>query len=183
MYRLGHMVEEQWVEHSHPPVFHVPARGSKSQRLVAGVPGSDPEVFLRLTRCLEEPILLLYILHTCRGEAELGRYQSPELTFREIESFIGDFRPLLATDGRFDLWAYSPEQRATVVWDRHNLLHAYGPLECFAAKLRSLGFGSGEPKVPAPHTHHYRPELDALAKQLIRRFHWLHSPLRPEDEQ
>jgi hypothetical protein len=183
MYRLGHMVEEQWVEHSHPTVFRLPAPGAKSQRIVAGVPGSDPDVFLSLTRCLEEPLFLLYVLHTCRGEAELGRYQSPELSFQEVESFVEEFKPFLSGDGRFDLWAYSPEQGATVVWDRHNLLYAYGPLECFAAELVQLGFVAGEPEVPALHTHHYRPELDAFAKQLIERFTWLQSPLRPEDEQ
>ena len=150
---------------------------------MAGVPGSDPEIFLRLTRCLEEPLFLLYVLHTCRGEAELGRYQSPELSFREVEGFVWEFKPFLSADGRFDLWAYSPGQGATVVWDRHNLLHAYGPLECFSAELGSMGFSPGEPEVPAPHTHHYRPQLDTLAKQLIERFSWLHSPLRPEDEQ
>lgn len=177
------MIDEQWAEHSHQPVFRMPVPGAKSQRIVAGVPGSNPEVFLRLARCLEEPLFLLYILHTCRGDGELGRYQSPELSFREVESFVEEFRPFLSADGRFDLWAYSSEQRATVAWDRHNLIHAYGPLESYAAELGRLGFEPGDPKIPAPHTHHYRIELDTLATQLIGRFHWLHSPLRPEDEQ
>ncbi|WP_111264986.1 hypothetical protein [Marilutibacter maris] len=183
MYRLGHSVEGQWVAHSHPPVFRMPAADARSQGIVAGVPGSDPEVFLRLSRCLEEPLFLLYVLHTCRGEAETGRYQSPELSFRDLEAFVDEFRPLLCADGRFDLWAYSPEQKATVVWDRHNLLYAYGPLDRYATELRSLGFGQGIPEVPAPHTHHYRSELDALAGKLIDRFDWVYSPLRPEDEQ
>src|SRR5881392_3164520 len=103
MYRLGREVEGQSVEHSYPPVFRMPAVGSR-QRIVVGVPRSDPEVFLRLARCLEEPLFLLYVLHTCRGEADPGRYQSPELSFRELENFIEEFRPFLSGDGRFDLW-------------------------------------------------------------------------------
>ena len=181
MYRLGHMVNEQWVEHSHQPVFRLPPAKAPGQRIVAGVPG--PEVFLRLSRCLEEPLYLLYVLHTSRGEADVGRYQSPELSLREVESFIGEFEPFLSADGRFDLWAYSPAQGATVVWDRHNLLHAYGPLERYAKELELLGFAPGEPEVPAPHTHHYHSEMDAFAKRATERFAWLHSPLRVEDEQ
>jgi hypothetical protein len=183
MYRLGHIVEEQGVEHSHPPVFRLPAVGAKNQRILAGVPGSDPDIFLRLAACLKEPLFLLYVLHTCRGEADLGRYQSPELTFQDIRSFIDEFKPFLIADGRFDLWVYSQEQNATVVWDRHNLIHAYGPLDCYASQLRVLGFTTGIPTIPSPHTHHYRPELDGLAQQLIARFSWAYSPLRPEDEQ
>ena len=183
MYRLGHMIEEQWVEHSHPPVFRMPAPGANSQRVVAGVPKSDPDIFLRLSGCLKEPLFLLYVLHTCRGEADLGRYQSPELSFQDVQSFVDEFRPFLSADGRFDLWVYSPEQKATIVWDRHNLIHAYGPLDCYASELRALGFKSGDPAIPAPHTHHYRHEFDTLAKKVVSRFNWVYSPLRPEDEQ
>jgi hypothetical protein len=183
MYRLGHMIDEQWAEHSHPRVFRMPSPGAKSQRIVAGVPGSDLGIFLRLAGCLKEPLFLLYVLHTCRGEADLGRYQSPELSFRDVQAFVDDFRPFLSADGRFDLWAYSPEQKATVVWDRHNLIHAYGPLDCYSSELIALGFAQGELAALGPHTHHYRSELDALAKRVIARFDWAYSPLRPEDEQ
>ncbi|RNF83592.1 hypothetical protein [Montanilutibacter psychrotolerans] len=183
MYRLGHFIDAQEAEYSHPRVFLMPAPEAPYQRILAGIPGSDPDVLLRLTRCLEGPLVLLYVLHTSGGEAELGRYQSPELSLQEVEGFFAEFSSFLSADARFDLWVYSPKQRATLVWDRHNLLHAYGHLECFAAGLRSLGFGPGEPVVPAPHTHHYHAALDPLARQLIDRFDWRYSPLRPEDEQ
>ena len=108
------------------------------QRISAGVPGSDPEVFLRLARCLEEPLLLLHILHTTRGEAEPARFQSPELSFQEIEAFISAFRPFLANDSRFDLWVHSPSQQATLAWDRHDMLYAYGPLDDYEGRSGSL---------------------------------------------
>ena len=176
-------MEGQDSEHSHPAVFRMPVPGVQNPRIVATVPGSDPEVPLRLARCLEQPMFLLYVLHTSRGEAELGRYQSPELSFEEVEDFVREFRPFLMADARFDLWIYSPGQQATLVWDRHNLLYAYGPLERYASELGSLGFEPGEPSVPAPHVHYYHADLDPLARQLISRFHWTHSPLRAEDEQ
>ena len=183
MYRLGHMVDGEEVAHSHAPTFRRFDADARKPRIVLGVPDGDPNVLLDLARCLEEPLFVLYILHTPRGEAEAGRYQSTELTHRDVASFVEDFRPFLAGDGRFDLWVYSPSQKATLAWDRHNLLFAYGPLDCYETTLRAAGFTEGEPVIPAPHAHHYRPELDALAGALIARFDWLVSPLRPEDEQ
>ena len=171
MYRLGHLVEEQWVEHSHPAVFRCNPSGSGTSRITAGVQGSDPAVVLKLAQCLEEPLFLLYVLHTPRGEAEPARYQSPELALAEVHEFFEEFLPFLTGDGRFDLWLYSPSQRATVVWDRHNVLHGYGPIECYRAALEAAGFVEGELSALGVHTHHYRAELDSYAKALISRYH------------
>ncbi len=151
--------------------------------LVAGVPGGDAQVFERLVASLEAPYFLLYVLHTPRGEGKHGRYQSPELSLAEVRTFLEQFRPFLAADGRFDLWAHSPAEQATVVWDRHDQLFAYGPLERFASELRALGFRPGTVAVPDPHQHHYRPECDALAKELLGAYTWHVTPLRPEDKQ
>ena|SRR5690606_11534101 len=183
MYRLGHLVEEQWVEHSHPAVFRCHMSGSGTPRITAGVPSADPEIVLKLAQCLEEPLFVLYVLHTPRGEAEPGRYQSPDLSFAEVQEFFERFRPFLSGDGRFDLWLYSPSQRATVVWDRHNLLYGYGPIQRYRASLGAEGFVEGELPPLGQHTHHYRAELAPYAKALISHYHWLRSPLRPEDEQ
>jgi len=177
MYRLGHFANGKWVAHSHPAVFET------TDRIVAGVPGGDPAIFERMVECLEPPYYLLYILHTPRGEAEPGRYQSPALSLLEVKEFLDRFGAFLSADARYDLWAHSPADKGTVVWDRHNQLFAYGPLERFSTALRSLGFTMGYPTVPAPHEHHYRAELDHLAKDLIAPFSWSFSPLRPEDEQ
>ncbi|KER88635.1 hypothetical protein GW16_01065 [Xanthomonas arboricola pv. celebensis] len=177
MYRLGHLVNGEWAAHSHLPVFDV------GQHVIAGAPGGDPVVFERLVECLEPPYYLLYVLHTPRGEALPGRYQSPALSLTQVKEFLARFAPFLSADARFDLWAYSPGDKATVVWDRHNQVFGYGPLERYSSTLRSMGFALGWPEVPAPHEHHYREEFDALAKHVLTAFDWSHSPLRPEDEQ
>ena len=183
MYKLGRLQADRWVEHSYPPVYKLPESTEGSQRLVAGVPGGDPEVFLRLASCLEPPYFLLYVLHTPRGEGEPGRYQSPELSLGELNRFVSEFKSFLAQDARFDLWVHSPSERATVVWDRHNQIFAYGPLDRFESELRLLGFSPGVPEVPVPHEHHYRAELDSLAQKVLKALKWSHSPLQPEDEQ
>lgn len=177
MHRLGHLIDNDWVAHSHAPVFEL------SQRLVAGVPGSDPAVIEALLECLEPPYFLLYVLHTPRGEGSPGRYQSPALSLTDVRGFLHRFGALLRGDGRYDLWVHSPVENATLVWDRHNLLYGYGPLDRYAAKLLALGFVAGTPDIPSPHEHYYRAALDMLAAELIAAFDWTHTPLRPEDEQ
>ena len=177
MYRLGHFVSGEWVAHSHPPVFEA------GERIVAGVPGGEPSVLEHLVECLEPPYHLLYVLHTPRGEAQPGRYQSPALSLAQVKDFLRRFAPFLSGDARFDLWAYSPSDQATLVWDRHNQLFGYGPVDKFSSKLLALGFTHGYPDIPAPHEHNYRSELDGLAKEVLAAFNWSHSPLLPEDEQ
>lgn len=177
MYRLGHLVNGEWVAHSHRPVFHL------GERLVAGVPGGDPAVFAALVECLEPPYHLLYVLHTPRGEANAGRYQSPLVSLEQVTEFVTRFKDFLCADARFDLWAHSPSENGTIVWDRHNQLFGYGPVDRLATKLISMGFSAGQSDVPAPHEHHYRAELDGLAKDVIAALNWSYSPLRPQDEQ
>jgi hypothetical protein len=183
MYRLGHMQDDVEVEHVYPATFRMPAPGEGRPRIVAGVPSSDPDVLLRLAACLEPPLVLLYVLHTPRGEAAPGRYQSPDLDFQDVEAFIADFRDFLSADARFDLWVHSPAQGATIAWDRHNLIYAYGPLDHYAATLVAMGYEPGDPAMPTPHVHNYHAALDPLARRLIGRFHWQYSELRPEDGQ
>jgi hypothetical protein len=175
LYRLGHVVDDQWVAHNHPAVFEL------TDRIIAGVPGGDPSIFIRMIESLEPPYYLLYVLHTPTGEGLPGRYQSPALSLAEVSDFFSHFAPYFVGDGRFDIWALAPGDKATVVWDRHNRLFGYGPLERYSEKLISMGFGAGHPTIPAPHAHHYRFHI--TAQEILAAFDWSHSPLRPEDAQ
>jgi len=183
MHKLDYLSGTEWIEHSFAPQFSSTELQDGSCRIVVGVPHGDAEIFERLVSSLEPPYFLLYILHTPRGEGEAGRYQSPELSVEQFHSFISKFKLFLSGDARFDIWTHSPNENATVVWDRHNILYAYGSIEKFAKVLRSLGFDAGEPEVPVPHAHNYRKELDSYANELLTAFDWSWSPLHNEDEQ
>jgi hypothetical protein len=122
-------------------------------------------------------------LHTPRGEALAGRYQSPELSVEQFEKFMERFEGYLRADGRFDLWGYSAGNESFIVWDRHNRVFAYGRSAEFVAALQGMGFESGEIRVPSPHSHHFRSEFDSEAGALLAALDWTHMPLRPEDEQ
>ena len=134
--------------------------------------------------CLAEPFQLLYVLHTSRTGAKLGRYESPDLTFKEVQAFLAKFGGFLSGDSRHDFWLRSHGDDATIVWDRHNLIYAYGPLDAFEVALRSLGArADAPPSIPAPHVHHYHPEWDDSERAVLRAFDWTVKALRESDEQ
>jgi hypothetical protein len=119
------------------------------------------------------------LLHTTRTGAELGRYESPELTSADKEEFLNEFGRFFCEDSRHDLWVRSHDDDATIVLDRHNLIYAYGPLDAFEAALQSLGARKGEPAVLGAHVHHYHPAWDEAERRILRSFEWDIKPLRP----
>jgi hypothetical protein len=183
LYRLGQWVDGAWVRLSHPAVFRIERPDRGAPRLVGGVPASDPAVLAALATAMTAPLRLLFVLHTPRGVGAAGRYESPVLSQAQVAGFLERFKPLLAADGRFDLWLHSSTDDATVVWDRHDRLFAYGPVDRFAAVLDRLGFANGDASVSSPHAHNYHSELDATAREVLEWCAWTLKPLRPEDEQ
>lgn len=126
---------------------------------------------------------MLYVLHTPRGEAKSGRYQSPAVSHREFTSLVDRFAAFLCSDSRFDLWVHSPSDQATVVLDRHNQLFAYGPLGRFEDVLLGIGYEHGDIAVDFPHIHKYMPAFDKDSEALLSWLTWSRTDLRPEDEQ
>jgi hypothetical protein len=180
MYKLAQFVEGEWVEHSHPAAFEYRMLSDGSARLEVGVPAADVEIPRQLSRCMEPPYEILYVLHTSRGEGDMGRYQSPPIERAGLDAFLSRYQTYLRADGRFALWIYTPQ--AMLVWDHHNLLYAYGALPCFEQTLRSMGFTPGRLSIPAPHSHNYHPECDADAGAILAHFDWRRSELRPGDD-
>jgi hypothetical protein len=169
---------------SSPTVFERQQMRNGAARLVLTTPTDRPGLFRALAGQLTEPLFVLYILHTPRGEGAAGRYQSPSLDSQELDDFLATFEAFLAGDARHDVWVHSASDGRTLVWDRHDLIYAEGePLEDIAAALERMAFTSGPvPRIGA-HVHYYRPELDADAAAVLAHFDWTRTDLRPEDEQ
>ncbi len=180
MFKLGQFVEGEWVEHSHPAVYARRTLSDGSVRLDIGVPGGDIDVVRSLTRYMEAPYEILYVLLTTRGMDRIGRYQSPSIDRVKLDSFLTTYGTYFRSDGRFALWIYTPQ--AMLVWDKHNLLYAYGPVSDFENALRSMGFRPGKLSIPVPHAHNYHPECDADAAAVLAHFDWRHSELKPGDD-
>ena len=153
-------------------------------RLRVGLDGAQDAAVSALVSGLRGPFQLLYVLHTTRTGADLGRYESPDLTADPVQAFLHQFGRFLCEDSRHDLWLRSHDDDATIVLDRHNLIDAYGPLQAFEAVLKSLGVREGEsPAVPDPHMHHYHSDWDHAEEEILRHFDWHIKPLRPADVQ
>ncbi|MGY3453362.1 hypothetical protein [Bradyrhizobium sp. USDA 4353] len=184
MKKLSLLVDGAELAQSSPAVFEQRRMSTGAERIVLSVPDDHADLLHRLTALLPPPFFLLYILHTPRGEAEPGRYQSPELSRDALDDILRTYVSFFCCDGRHDLWVHSPQSRQTLIWDRHNLLFAEGePLAPVRDALLKSGFSEASLEPLGAHAHHYREEYDAAASRLLGEFDWHRTPLRPEDEQ
>ena len=154
-------------------------------RLVIGPASGHIALITQLAKAMREPLGLLYVLLVPRGgESESGRYQSPgPLSFAETEDFLRQFQELLERDGRQHVWVGATDNSSLLVYDNHNVIYAYGPLEEFERILSSSGFTkSGQVRFPKPHSHKYNPEFDELARQLMDHWKWNRFPLQESDD-
>jgi hypothetical protein len=159
-------------------------RTSGPERLCIGIAEAQDRCVLILATTLAGPYKLLYLLHTTRTDAPLGRYEGPEMDHQEIEGFFHQFGRFLIEDARHDLWLHSRSENATIVLDRHNLIYAYGPLDSFERVLVNAGVRRGAlPQVPDPHVHHYNAECDDSERAILLALPWRVTPLRESDIQ
>lgn len=159
-------------------------RTSGSERLRIGVAEAQLQCVLLLAGTLAGPYKLLYVLHTTRTGAPLGRYEGPEMDNQEVEEFFHSFGRFLDDDARHDLWLHSRKENATIVLDRHNLIYAYGPLDGFERALVNAGVQRGAlPQVPDPHVHRYHAEYDDSERAILQALPWSVTPLRESDIQ
>jgi hypothetical protein len=151
--------------------------------VVAPAPGHHVDVLLDLARRLREPFGILYVLVVPRtGEHLEGRYQSPHPTSRaDTEAFVQHFRDYFEGDARHHLWLTSLPDAATLVYDHHDVIYAYGPLDQYRAVLANRGFRESPVAIPNPHHHRYNEEFDATEGTLLAYWEWRHFPLQPSD--
>ncbi len=154
-----------------------------TERLRIGLRDRHATVLRRLVAALRPPYKLLYVLHTSRTGAVLGRYESAVLDRPEVERHLAQFGAFFGGDARHDVWLHSAAG-GTLVLDRYNVLYAYGPLADFERVLQAAGVSAGPaPEVPRPYALHYHAEWDTAERDAIRAFGWRVTALRPEDEQ
>jgi len=171
-----------WVSHRYPAVYaRETTRGS--DRLEIAASGNGVEIMLLLAQLLRAPFAVLYVLLVPRGGSEAGRYQSPWLDRDELNGVFDRYSDFWEQDGRHHVWLHSTTDQATLVYDQHNVIFAYGPLDEYACLLNAAGFEEvDELGFPAPHGHCYHAEFDAMERELVSSPGWKHSPLQKGDE-
>lgn len=77
----------------------------------------------------------------------------------------------------------STDSSSILVYDNHNVIYAYGPLDAFERILLAQGLARAENVAfPVPHMHRYNVEFDEQAKSLLSYWNWIHFPLQESDD-
>ena len=153
-------------------------------RLVIAPASEHIELLLKLSNLLPEPFGILYVLIVPHLDSAPARYQCPKpLSRSEMEAFLTEFHEFFEGDGRHHLWIASLPQKATLVYDRHDLIYAYGPLQQFATVLEEQGLKQGAISVPSPHAHRYHSEFDSSQAKVLSHWAWKTTPLMEQDLQ
>ncbi len=169
----------------YPNVWATEKTSDGGSRLVVAPESDQVECLIRFLDPMPEPFWVLYVLVVNRGDSELGRYQSPEPQSKEdAEEFLKDFRVFLERDGRHNLWIASASSSEMLIYDRHNVIYAYGSLSEWPPMLSKMRFSEAPlVRFPSPHSHHYHQNMDDEERRMVRHLNWNRTPLMPSDEQ
>lgn len=156
---------------------------SGPDRLVIAPRENQIPLLERLTERLTEPFFLLYVLLVSRTGQQPGRYQQKSMLSRsELRFFLHRYRTFLEGDGRHALWIRSEDQ-GMLVYDQHNVIYGYGPLDVFVHELSAEGLAeAADIRFPVTHTHRYNQQFDGEQEDLIASREWIRSDLRPGDD-
>ena len=182
--KFCHLERGEHVPHDYGNVYFQQPCGP-STRLVIGPSKGHIQLLTDLAAELQgHPWFVLYVLLVPRqGKRQSGRYQSePFETHAELSTFLSSFRSYFEGDGRHHVWVGSAANDGLLVYDQHNVIFAYGPLDRFESVLESRGFRQRDFWFPTPHSHSYAPENDAEEERLMTLVEWQYSPLQPGDE-
>jgi hypothetical protein len=180
LYRFGNFVDGLTEPYQYPNVFEQ-EQTTGPDRLKIGATDAHSSLLYQLAGILNPPFYLLFVLHVSRCDQPTGRYTSPDLQWDHVNGFFAEHIEFLEADARYDLWIHSVPENATLVWDRHNLIFAYGPLDEFRRILLREGLEECPVEIPVPHTHFYHPELDDFELRILNHFDWRYTPLTDAD--
>lgn len=181
-YKFGWMPEEQR-RYEYPDVFAF-EQTSGPERIVIAPSTNHISIMIDLIDLMAEPLGILYVLTVPRGGSEPGRYQSANpVSKQEAEALLTRFRDFLENDGRHSIWVASMSESGQIVYDRHNVLYAYGPLREFEKLLLGRGLSRAQSvRFPSPHTHNYHAVFDQDERNVLRYWEWKGFPLHQSDE-
>jgi hypothetical protein len=180
--KLGQIVAGRVEPYQHANTF-IREKTHGIERVLIGPRGGHRFLVEMLAATIGPPYKVLYVLHTSRTGARLARYESPVLEPDELRTFLARYGDFIAQDSRHDLWVAARGGAGTIVWDRHDLVYAYGPLDAYVSILEQGGLREGWPNTNLSHAHYYHAEWDDTERSILREFEWIVSPLHPEDLQ
>lgn len=181
-YKFGWVPNEER-RYEYPDIFAV-EKTSGPERLVIAPSANHVSILARLLHVMPEPFGVLYVLIVPRGGSEAGRYQAANPVSRDqAEEFLKRFEKYFENDGRHEIWVASMSSSGQLVYDRHNVIYAYGPMLEFENVVADRGLAKVEfVRFPSPHTHNYHAAFDQDEQDVLHHWRWIRSPLRESDE-
>jgi len=141
------------------------------------------DLLLALSDALPEPFFILYVLLIPHDKTREGRYQSLRAFNRaELREFFTRFGEFFEEDGRHHVWICSGTDRSLLVYDKHNYITAYGPLEQYKGACVQNGLEERSFSVPVPHVHMYPPQYRSTLESLMNSLPWTYSDLKLEED-
>jgi len=171
--------------YKHPNVYGMDITTSGRDRLIIAPSEEHVRLIIDLIDVMPEPLWILYVLVDPRGgsEKDAGRYQSSDVSRPEAAEFLRRFNDFLEYDGRHNVWVKSAFSPDLLVYDRHNVIYAYGQLREFEAVVAKWGLSrSNHFQVPYPHYHRSNTIFDTDQRAVLRYWNWWQSPLCDEDD-
>src|SRR5690242_2941594 len=181
--KLLHIVDGKLEAFHHANTFAREQTVGGPERVRIGPRGGQRYLVEHLASMLGPSYKLLYLLHTSRTHAPIGRYESPWLDDAELKAFLDRFAQFFTEDSRHDLWLLGGGGEGQIVWDRHDIVFAYGPIAKYVTHLEAAGFREGWPMMPDVHAHCYNEEWDDAERAILDYLDWDRSDLQPGDEQ
>lgn len=166
----------------YPNIYEI-QQFEKFARLSIAPSEDQIELILTLIEQIQEPFGILYLLIVPRAdENKEGRYQSPNpISKYELKEFIRSFKNYLEMDGRHTIWIQSLGSNNLIVYDKHNIVYAYGDLDKYRKNLETMNFTENKVEIPVPHAHHYHPEFDEDERKIMSYWAWKYFPLQDQD--
>jgi hypothetical protein len=173
LWKFGHWVEGEALPFEYPEVYSVQSLG-ETERLAIAVRDRQVALLIELLEVLPEPFGMLYVLLESHRGYQPARYQSPEPTGRaETAAFLRAFSDYFERDGRHHLWLMSLPGQSTLVYDRHNVIYAYGPIDAFRSVLTARGLKEGKIPFPTPHVHRSHRDFDEGEEGVMTYCGWM----------
>ena len=167
--------------HEYAPVY-MREDATGVERLVFTPSGRQISLMLDLAAEMGEPLGVMYVLRLPRARGRAGRYYSLLMEHDGVRAFLKRFEVFLEGDARHDVWVVRPDTNAMVVYDNHNWMYAYGPLDSMEGVLARHGLRWGTPEMPVPHSHYYHAEFDDAQDQVLAWTEWAWKPLCEDEE-
>jgi len=156
---------------------------SAYERLLIAPANKHVELMIDLAEKWGGLYRLLYVMIVSRHEKyPEGRYQCPkQIEFHDATYFLRKYSNLFENDGRHHIWLASDDNKSQLIYDRHNVIYAYGDIEMYNNVLTEKGFRKNKVLFPFIHSHHFNKDNDIFVEQLMNEWEWIHFPLRDSD--